>query len=1278
MSEADTTMSNVNTTPAGRPNPSFGEQTSDQALPREGDPTKINIFANRPRQIIGADSPDLIGIAFEASLASPVAFEAVKSQIIQAADRLPDPAKRAEVRDAVGKATEVNAFARNFQVIIPGASAGEIDMYGSATFLRDLKLAFEQNGRAAVGELNYSIKSANSVDHDLGTKILQLGAQVAVDTCKTKFGFTPTICKEGANIYFIIPPQYNPAEVMSTVKDVQSAAFDVEIPQLMDKKYGELINDYMEAHKKENVTREEAEKNVRAVINKEMESYEWGRDRAKNIHAAVVTSGEGYDHQTMFQAVMRGVGILNENERDHSKVHECNFPKEELRQKDENVRATIESIKDINKETRISKRMLEPTEEELTKQMGPFAEKVGGDQVKEMARAIVEPALFDQDTGLPTYKHFQRVADEGHINPDELVSIVSFDMNRAGQFRALFGDRALDDIIRERIASFQGVCNREFGHGTVTLYRYGARSEEFFLVCRGMTGEQALKVVARLQAHFADPGHDPKDITIHPESLSEEARQALEKSGYELGPGALNIDANDVERTNTKPDGSSNKINRLTMSAGIMTGLAKNIWNIYTDAVHFEERAKSLCGQRDQTYVFKDGTLLKISPKTGAEVEALRLKSVSASEEFLTTAERSSVSETETPKATSEPVQTVLPADTKPDTKTATAGMQSPDATKADMDFPKLRQGVGSEELYAGTKSPEAQQDGLIQAFPTQSIPSTASGRLLSKAGPSAGSYAVSAGVFIPIGTAIDVAANWLEGKPVNAQTTVESAANNTASVTKFSAETFLAGTLSADKMTGTGVFALDSASGVHSQQTAGAAIANITGFEAGGRLAEPLARAISSVMPNPMAGKIVQEGITVAGGLISSKLSDAGYNLSAESHPGIYQNDLMTYAQTYANIVTDYNPANKLKEALPTPSVLPEFLIGEQKYNPNKAVKDVAAMGVTGLEYGATTALVGKTLYAAGSKIGISTVVVGAPMAMIEGWKEGEKQSGDFIEGVEGYGKSVAMGAGTAGATAAIGAYWTGTITAAETVGATAAAATSTTTGAVVLAAAAPAAAIGAIAAGAAYDASLAVQIADQHREKAQGQSKSMGKEEMTNVFSGLKMLDKGWVSGTKAELISKEDIAKMNPKASPDQIDKMFSMAQMQIGYSNPLGTTVPGKDKSGGWQSLGSDFSQIDQTFKGGEWKGSYKNETEYLDTNIPNWRYLVSQQGGQRETFENRLNGLYNSQAVQEYMKKIDSGNLTPRNMLEEYRANPDLQKTAPPSEFWQKSGLSLEE
>ncbi len=203
---------------------------------------------------------------------------------------------------------------------------------------------------------------------------------------------------------------------------------------------------------------------------------------------------------------------------------------------------------------------------------------------------------------------------------------------------------------------------------------------------------------------------------------------------------------------------------------------------------------------------------------------------------------------------------------------------------------------------------------------------------------------------------------------------------------------------------------------------------------------------------------------------------------------------------------------------------------------------------------------------------------------------------------------------------------------------------------------------------------------------------------EQNSNKLIGVKNSLRGWISGT----INTGGTAITDQREAIDILQKISSKLEVKafnfnaediillsrLGYKNILGTTINTLDKNKDTTYLGvtlvqgttekvvgQEMQNLNLLFGKGAWRKDYTEE-EYIDKICPNWRWLVSKQSGERETFQNRLPLVYNSGTVQKFVKMIDSNeNLIVRNMMDEYFKDPSLANKYSPDEFWKRTGIS---
>jgi len=269
-------------------------------------------------------------------------------------------------------------------------------------------------------------------------------------------------------------------------------------------------------------------------------------------------------------------------------------------------------------------------------------------------------------------------------------------------------------------------------------------------------------------------------------------------------------------------------------------------------------------------------------------------------------------------------------------------------------------------------------------------------------------------------------------------------------------------------------------------------------------------------------------------------------------------------------------------------------------------------------------------------------------------------------------------------------------------------------------------------IAAGIFFDIGLVVAITDEWEKEASARTDSSLKEIELNRIAGFKMAQEGWISGVSSKGgrygFSLDELRARFPFYSEVQLKRLEAVSRLY--YSAPVSNTrwdPQGSKGYGSWDSFGSDLNLINEYFISDEWKpgeisdeemvlynsvdcrtgdagrnnrlnatpgnliagrtgarldsigkneflAKFNNEKEFLDAMVPNWRYLVSKQSGQRERFESEMPQLFRCDTIRNFIVKIDGNDLVPRNLAEQYADDPSLLETVPPEEFWEKSGF----
>ncbi len=214
----------------------------------------------------------------------------------------------------------------------------------------------------------------------------------------------------------------------------------------------------------------------------------------------------------------------------------------------------------------------------------------------------------------------------------------------------------------------------------------------------------------------------------------------------------------------------------------------------------------------------------------------------------------------------------------------------------------------------------------------------------------------------------------------------------------------------------------------------------------------------------------------------------------------------------------------------------------------------------------------------------------------------------------------------------------------------------------------------LGTVAGGLGYVGGLAGQIADEEMKAVQVQAQSLSDDLQRNRFTGMELSLKGWVSGHgNTERYSSAELKGMFPSFADRDIENLRTHSE--LGFRNPNGW-FRWKEDGSGTERMQSHFDVLNTSFTRANWgTGPYKTEADFLDHNNPNWRFLLSQESGQRQLFERNMPDIYKSSTVQDYVKRLDSGEVKARNLASIYSSNPELSKQIQPGEFWQKSGIT---
>jgi hypothetical protein len=225
-----------------------------------------------------------------------------------------------------------------------------------------------------------------------------------------------------------------------------------------------------------------------------------------------------------------------------------------------------------------------------------------------------------------------------------------------------------------------------------------------------------------------------------------------------------------------------------------------------------------------------------------------------------------------------------------------------------------------------------------------------------------------------------------------------------------------------------------------------------------------------------------------------------------------------------------------------------------------------------------------------------------------------------------------------------------------------------------------------GVLVAGAGFITGVAVQITDENRKQFEGIENVQKLERFQNLRHGLTLAERGWINGMSLdnEGFSQEEIRQFYPGLPEDGVRAYHALSK--AGFAHPLGNSIPVIEKAlilhhqTGWRDLGRDLQRIEDASKGvlsdiAAGNSSYISEEDFLDSALPNWRYLLSSESGERENFESWLPTLYGCRTVKNYIEKLDSGEVIPRNMAGLYADMVINHGSVHPSEFWEKCGLS---
>ncbi len=199
---------------------------------------------------------------------------------------------------------------------------------------------------------------------------------------------------------------------------------------------------------------------------------------------------------------------------------------------------------------------------------------------------------------------------------------------------------------------------------------------------------------------------------------------------------------------------------------------------------------------------------------------------------------------------------------------------------------------------------------------------------------------------------------------------------------------------------------------------------------------------------------------------------------------------------------------------------------------------------------------------------------------------------------------------------------------------------------------------------------------------------------EDLKNRVRGFELAQEGWIAGHFGRGLSDTEFGTLY-KISDDAGQTEMQKTITKLGFSNPMGRSVweyednsfllmDGYGDYTSVKSLGDDdFSLLDQKFASGnltlfrnKTEVKCSSEEEFLDIQLPNWRYLLYDPK-QSKRFASFLPEIFKSKTVQDYLARLKADiNITPRNIVQEYAAKPDLRKTDP-GDFWKMSSLSKE-
>ncbi|MFA5103800.1 MAG: hypothetical protein WC527_01300 [Candidatus Margulisiibacteriota bacterium] len=369
---------------------------------------------------------------------------------------------------------------------------------------------------------------------------------------------------------------------------------------------------------------------------------------------------------------------------------------------------------------------------------------------------------------------------------------------------------------------------------------------------------------------------------------------------------------------------------------------------------------------------------------------------------------------------------------------------------------------------------------------------------------------------------------------------------------------------------------------------------------------------------------------MSLALGLAGAKIGGEGVKKLAEKYQALGESAVFAALADVSILNSWANPAEWAARLIPADSV------------PGQIAQGAAATVLTAGEMKLLERLTGKALPA--------TRIIAPVFIAAYGLEQGKAQDGNMTRGTIGLAKSMAVGGG-------IG-LWTYGMSGGP---------------------------IGITIAGLAYDAGLGLAIINENAKVYDLVKQAKLTEEEANRKAGLKDALNGWVaplSGDQMEPFSLEEIGKMYPMMSDLQKKNIQIISGLR--FMCPLFETRSRVEDKFGFpleikeEGLGNDFNKIDSMFREGL---TPAEEERVLDGLIPNWRYLLSKESGQREKFSNRFPTIWKKcNTVSEYITKLDSGLVHPRNIVDEYlkisEQNPaaDTTKTVPPNRFWESTAV----